>query len=473
MTDTLLGDLRGRFRETSQARLGEMAALLDALERAPHDVASLEQLAKHFHGLAGMGGTYGFPRVSELGDAGEGELLALVRAGAAPVAAQLARWQALVAEIRLALDGGEVPAAPRPAPFTVLLAGFDRELAAAIDEALDREGIACVAALPADVVVVFGEDAFEEKVRAIRSGADLFITRPVDVEALARRVVALRERKARPPRRILAVEDDPVAHTLLRGILGAAGYEVAICSEAAEFERTLIAFAPDLVLMDVQLTSDLSGHDLVRYVRQSQHFATLPVIVVTSDSQRRAMLDSAHAGADLFVPKPVDWDLLLSQIGAALDRATAVRELTDRDPLTGVLTRAAFETRARQLAAKGDAAALVLLDLDRFKEINDTRGHAAGDRVLASTGALLRRSVRASDAVARYGGEEFALLLDGMSVPSAVALCERLMADLQDAAGVTFSAGVAPLERDVDETLRRADAALYEAKRGGRARVVM
>lgn len=473
MTDTLLEDLRGRFRETSRVRLEEMASLIAALERDPRDGEALRQLAKHFHGLAGMGGTYGFPRVSELGDEAEAELLPLVRDGASPDAASIARWKSLLAEISRDLGRSGGPPAVPPAggrrAFTAHLAPFDP----AIAEALAREGITCVRDTPADATIVVGGDEFEEKVRAIRSGADVFVTKPYDVDALVRRVVALRERKARPPRRILAVEDDPTTGVLIRGFLGAAGYEVAICREASEFEKTLFAFEPDLVLMDVQLTNDVSGHDLVRYVRQSERFATLPVIVVTSDSQRRAILDSAQAGADLLVAKPVDWDVLLSQIAACLERATAVRELTERDPLTGVLTRAAFESRARQRAESGNAAVLVLLDLDHFKQINDTHGDAAGDRVLAATGALLRRSVRPKDIVARYGGEEFAVLLEDLSVPEAAALCERLLEEMASTIDVTFSAGVAALDRSFDEAFRRADAALYEAKRGGRGRVVV
>ena len=469
MTETLLGDLRGRFRETSRVRLEEMASLLDALGRDPSDAEALRKLAKHFHGLAGMGGTYGFPRVSELGDEAEGAMLPLVKRGAAPPAALIARWKEMHAEITRELDRGVTPRVPSPRLFNVHLVEFDPVVAAA----LEREEIVCSPDVPADVTVVIGGDEFEEKVRAIRSGADIFVTKPVDVDALVRRVVALRERKERPPRRILAVEDDATTGALLRGILGSAGYEVAICRDASEFEKMLLAFSPDLVLMDVQLASDVSGHDLVRYVRHSERFATLPVIIVTSDSERRAILDSAQAGADMLIPKPVDWDVLLSQIAAHLERASAVRELTERDPLTGVLTRAAFDTRARQRAESGQPAVLVLLDLDHFKRINDTHGHAAGDRVLASTGALLRRHLRQTDVVARYGGEEFALLLEDVPISDAVALCERLLDELSSAVNVTFSAGVSPLDGAFEETFRRADAALYEAKRLGRARVVV
>jgi diguanylate cyclase (GGDEF)-like protein len=241
----------------------------------------------------------------------------------------------------------------------------------------------------------------------------------------------------------------------------------------SEFEQTLLTFEPDLLLMDVHLGHDVSGYDLVRYIRQSDRFSTLPVIIVTSNGERRAMLDGTSAGADMLIAKPIDWDLLLSQIAARLERATIVRELTDRDPLTGVLTRGAFDARVRQRVQSGRGAVLALLDLDHFKVINDTHGHVAGDRVLASLGTLLRRRLRQNDIVGRYGGEEFALLLASVQLADAVRLCERLLHEFAQAQeGLTFSAGLAEMHESFDAAFRRADAALYEAKRNGRARVV-
>ncbi|HEX6087140.1 MAG TPA: diguanylate cyclase [Thermoanaerobaculia bacterium] len=490
MTDSLLAELRGRFREAARIRLVEMTVLLGCLERDLSDAAALQQLAKHFHALAGMGGTYGFPRVTELGDEAERVMGPLLKRAGTPDAAMVAHWWELAQEIGRELEK-EPEAGPNVPRFEVLVALADAELAARVAEALEREemrvrmvpgerppDVAIVDSLEAlealegvDVIVV-GEVGFEEKVRALRNGAEAFVSRPLDVVALVRRVAALRERRERPARRILAVEDDTVTIALIRGILTAAGYEIEVCRDPRDFEKMLDTFHPDLLLMDVQLSDEVTGHDLVRYVRQSERFSTLPVIIVTSDSERRAVLESTNAGADMLVTKPVDWDLLLSQIAARLERATVVRELTDRDPLTGVLTRGAFDARMRQRGARGRAA-LALIDLDHFKTINDTHGHAAGDRVLGSLGMLLRRRLRHNDVVARYGGEEFALLLEDVSVPDAVALCERLLSELTELEpGVTFSAGLAPLAESFEETFRRADAALYEAKRAGRARIV-
>jgi diguanylate cyclase (GGDEF)-like protein len=512
MSDTLLEDLRARFRETARIRLDEMTELL---ARAPGHEALLK-LARHFHFMAGMGGTYGYGGVSALGDEAEESILPLVRKGQLPDAAMVTRWRELVEAMKLALlrpaKGPAVkPAAPQE--FEVLLVESDDALAAAILDSLQREEMRVRRCSPEDAIailqgrlpdaaivnaaiaapflealrnvpdgesvgtiVIGGSAEFVDKVRAIRDGAHAFIARPVDIAALERRVTALRERRQHPARRILAVEDDLTTGTLLRGILTNGGYEVEVVRDPTEFEQRMLAFDPHLVLMDVQLNGEVSGHDLVRYLRQSERFSTIPVIIVTSDSERRAILDGASAGADVLIAKPVDWDLLLSQIAARLERAAAVRELTDRDPLTGVLTRGAFDARARQ-RARGVPAVLALLDLDRFKEVNDTHGHIAGDRVLAALGTLLRRRLRQSDIVARYGGEEFALLLEHSTVEDVIRVCEGLLEefsaiDHENGLHVTFSAGVTSLGESFDTAFRLADAALYEAKRSGRARVV-
>ena len=498
----LLADLRGRFREGARIRLVEMTVLLGCLERDLGDAAALQQLARHFHALSGMGGTYGFPRVTELAGEVEAVILPLTKRGGTPDAAMVARWWQHVDTISRELERDDGPLPKAVPKFDVLLVTSDSDLAGQVSEALEREDMRIRVCAPADAVgeldrhrpdaaivdsvelvdafrgrervdvIVVGDAGFETRVRAIRSGADAFMAKPVDVAALVRRVSVLRERKERPARRILAVEDDSVTIALIRGILSAAGYEVEVCRDPHEFEKTLIGFQPDLLLMDVQLSHDVTGHDLVRYVRQSERFSTLPVIIVTSDSERRALVEGTNAGADTLVTKPIDWDLLLSQISARLERATVVRELTEKDSLTGVLTRGAFDARLRQ-RGDGGRAVLVLLDLDHFKTINDTHGHAAGDRVLASLGTLLRRRLRHTDVVARYGGEEFALLLEDLGAEDAEELCARLLTELGELEpGVTFSAGLAPLQQSFDETYRRADAALYEAKHAGRARVV-
>ncbi len=175
-----------------------------------------------------------------------------------------------------------------------------------------------------------------------------------------------------------------------------------------------------------------------------------------------------------------------SQAGLALTNAWLVDRLkrsATTDGLTGVANRRAFdETFARELARAAradDPLSLVLVDLDRFKLLNDTHGHLAGDDVLRAVASCLEDEVRIGDSVARYGGEEFAVVLPGLDAADALAAAERLrtrVAALELGAAVTVSAGVSSFPLHANEPLgliRAADAALYASKRDGRDRVTV
>ena len=155
------------------------------------------------------------------------------------------------------------------------------------------------------------------------------------------------------------------------------------------------------------------------------------------------------------------------------------------DELTGVRNRSAFEQTCRDWLARqapdGQAVTLAMIDIDRFKAINDGLGHAAGDEVLRSVGRTLETNMRAGDLVFRYGGEEFALVLKGLSPDEAIAFAERLRrtvaSDVRSMSGeaVTVSVGVASSAfggGDLRSLLDRADQRLYQAKRLGRNRVI-
>jgi diguanylate cyclase (GGDEF)-like protein len=513
--------LRARFRASSATRLQDMTALLDVLARDPGDRIALETLARHFHGLAGLGSTYGFPRISALADEGEATAVPMTRGGAKPAADDLDRWRTLIAAMETELAAAEdgealaVDALPArtPCAFRVLLVEDDaaltdylapilrneamvvtivgtrrdglEALADSIPDALvvdlllpDGSGYDVIEALrempggaEAGAIVISAHDAFVDKLRAIRVGANAFEGKPLDVEALVRRLQSMRDRKFRMPERILTVEDDPIQTVIVRRILENAGYDVAVCDDPARFDEMLTSFTPDLLLMDVGLPGGVSGFDLVRYVRQNDRFGTLPVIFVTGAHDPEAIVRGVRSGGDDHLVKPVDAPRLLSSVASRLERARAMRSMTDRDALTGVLTRKAFQSRALQL----HEGALILIDVDHFKEVNDTHGHAAGDRVLAALGTLLRRGLRQTDLAARLGGDELVLLVENVSVEDGVRLARRLLEEFKaiDHGGfqATFSAGVARLANGLEAGLASADAAMYEAKRQGRAQV--
>lgn len=172
-----------------------------------------------------------------------------------------------------------------------------------------------------------------------------------------------------------------------------------------------------------------------------------------------------------------------SALDVSLEDVKALQHLAATDPLTGLANRRGGEKHiASEIArAKREKRPLscILLDIDRFKQVNDTYGHQAGDQLLRDISALLRRTVRAYDVLVRWGGEEFLLVLPGVDLDLARVLAERVrvaveMSDTHGIGAVTISAGVARFDNDYDfaATLRTADQRLYEAKASGRNCVV-
>jgi diguanylate cyclase (GGDEF)-like protein len=279
----------------------------------------------------------------------------------------------------------------------------------------------------------------------------------------------------------------------VRSTLEQAGYQVKLTVSPRHFNEEFSAYRPDLLILDIMLP-DVNGHDLARFVRQDDQHATLPIIFLTGERDQQARIATVEAGGDDHLVKPVHPSLLIASVAARLERSRFLKMLLNRDGLTRLLTHSSFMEQARALVdrkqheslngARHTPATMVILDIDHFKTINDSYGHQAGDRVLKSLSALLRRHVRRSDLIGRYGGEEFAILLDNVHENDSVRLMMRLLREFgqlehQAPNGsvfrVTFSVGVARLnapEMDLYGWFNAADGALYAAKKAGRNRVV-
>ena len=463
------------------------------------------------------------PAVSALGLEGERRCGA-VRSGPA-VASDLRLWRETAAALRQEIEGTATagPSVPDvPAPPTVVVADEDPAALQSLSLALEQEGFAIrseprlagvleASAMPEALIVDASADqaaAFAlvvavraradgartvvfvigkhggvlDRVEAIHCGADGHFTKPVDMGALVRRLRFLLEREQAEPPRVLSIEDDPQQAAFLRSVLTSGGCEVRTVSDPLRLEAELAAFRPDLVLMDVVLPG-VSGYDLVRSLRQDERFTTLPVIILTTRGELDSRIEAARAGGDEHLVKPVSPGLLLSTVAARVERGRFLRLLVERDGLTGLLTHTTLLERARAAVAKKRREprrhwVWMMIDLDRFKAVNDTHGHPAGDRVLVRLAGLLRARLRAADVIGRYGGEEFAVVLEDISGEDAVRLVERLRGEFaameqisreRVAFHVTFSAGLAVLEdgETVSSWVNAADRALYEAKEGG------
>jgi diguanylate cyclase (GGDEF)-like protein len=272
----------------------------------------------------------------------------------------------------------------------------------------------------------------------------------------------------------------------MRQLLEQHQIEVSTLMNPLRFWETLEEIAPELLILDVDMP-EVNGSELCRVVRSDPRWAHLAVIFVTAHRDRETIEELFQAGADDYLAKPIVETELITRVTNRLDRVRLHRRQADTDSLTGLASRSKASEGLSQLLSLADRFAqpvsVAMLDLDRFKQVNDSHGHAAGDLVLRTLGERLRRDFRGDDVVGRWGGEECIVGMYGMRREDGV---RRLTDTLEHfshkrfACGtgtftVSFSAGVAEYPSDgpdLESTLRAADEALYRAKESGRAKVL-
>jgi diguanylate cyclase (GGDEF)-like protein len=286
--------------------------------------------------------------------------------------------------------------------------------------------------------------------------------------------------------RILSMEDDPLQAAQIRAVLEAAGAEVRWCADPHAFPAELAAFSPQLVLMDVMLPGR-TGYDLVRSLRQAPATADLPVLFLTTQGQLAARLESAWAGGDEHLLKPLSATMLLAAVTARLERSRRVQLLHDHDELTRGLTRARFLDRAGTVAgrqARDDPrqpARWAMVELDDLASIHERHGRQSADRVVATLAALLRRRLPGA-VLGRYDAGTLALLLEGLAAGHLAARIDEARREFAAMEHrftgripfrATFSAGLAALApaMDLEAWQQAAIRALGAAKAAGGNRV--
>ena len=276
------------------------------------------------------------------------------------------------------------------------------------------------------------------------------------------------------------VDDDDDGRDALAALLEAHGYGVMSARDGSEALRTTERDSPSLVISDVVMPF-VDGFELVRKLRARATSADVPVILLTGHDETTRRVEGLDLGADDFLAKPVAPAELLARVRVHLRHAERRRELERRvhvDPLTEVLNRrGVMVTLSRELERSrrdGTPMSVLMLDVDRFKQLNDNHGHAAGDAVLRSIARRLSEAVRAVDLVGRLGGDEFVVVIPGGDEVAAAALADRIalmrMGPVETdgrTIDVGVSAGAATLRagETIDDLLDRADRAMYRHKR--------
>jgi len=287
------------------------------------------------------------------------------------------------------------------------------------------------------------------------------------------------------PRRVLLVEPSLRECTRLRNELIAGQMEVYAASDLITAVRALSDFQPNLILAHMRLPT-YGGMELVRRMKEDCSTRSIPVILYSDIATAEERIKALDLGAADLLTKPLVCAELIARVRAALKARHTLSMLEQQaylDSLTGLANRGVLEDQLRRqwdaCRRRDTPLAVMIVDLDHFKAINDMFGHAAGDEVLRQTARTLAQSVRSSDLVARYGGEEFVVVAPDCPLAAAVTLAQRFRADLaqQTVFGygtdimVTASVGIATADwtkGSPTELCRQADQALYQAKRSGR-----
>jgi len=290
-----------------------------------------------------------------------------------------------------------------------------------------------------------------------------------------------------PHATLLLVDDDEMNRDALSRRLVRAGYAVLTAGGGDSAFRLLAAHRIDVVLLAVVMPG-ISGIEVLRRIRETRSIANLPIIMVTAKDGSDDTAEALELGANDYITKPVDCAVALARIRTQLTARRA-------DPLTGLPNRVLFMDRLEQRMARAAASgshdyAVLFLDVDRFKVINDSLGHVAGDNLLIALSHRLELSLRSTDTVSRFhgeytlarlGGDEFTILLDSVrDAATAHAVAERLVAtvsqpfdvqgrDVATSVSIGVVMGDGRYQHAVD-IVRAADTAMYSAKDAGKGR---
>lgn len=328
----------------------------------------------------------------------------------------------------------------------------------------------------------------ERRVEAAHAGASLFLPKPVDAYAFCAAVDQMLALGRDEKMRVLVVDDDLEFAGCVAAVLEPVGISMRAVTDATRLVETLEETRPDLVLLDAMLPG-VSGWDAIRIVRTIPEWRDLPIVVLTGRTDLESRVCAFDAGADDYLAKPLVPEELLARVRVRLDRRRLLREMTERDPLTHCLSRRtllhAFASRLSEARRHGQVLSAALIDVDRFKRVNDSYGHLVGDHVLMALGRLLGERFRLEDLRGRWGGEEFVIVFPNSGAATAAGVLSRVLDEFAripfrgergERFFVTFSAGIGSFPSDgasVDALLRAADRRLYAAKRGGRGQVIV
>lgn len=371
------------------------------------------------------------------------------------------------------------------------------------------------------VVMVTALSDIEDRVKGLEAGADEFLTKPIDDTALLARVKSLSrmktvidELKLRNKTnaelggnifeikdnfrdsKILIIDDDIIQAKNLKSNLAKLTDQVKVITSSSQVDEQG-AFVPDLIIINCQI-EDEDPLRIVVMIKSRPILKNSVIMLLVEDNNIPKVIKGMEIGVNDYFMYPVDASELIARVKTQLRRKQYqddLREeleesvdLSTKDGLTGVFNRRYFDIHLEQMIERAKEKnipfCLMILDVDHFKQVNDTYGHQAGDEVLKTMTAKLKSCFRVTDLIARYGGEEFTVILRDVDLEEGKQIAERTRMQIEELQfnisdhcspiKCTVSIGIARynLQETASQLIEHADKALYEAKESGRNRIV-
>lgn len=337
-----------------------------------------------------------------------------------------------------------------------------------------------IVAQGAKVFILSGNADFHQHLSAVRAGVHAYIEKPADAGFIVSKIRNVLQLHGNRPSKVLIVDDQRSVAEYYASVLRDSGMVVQVESTPSDVLHIMNETMPDLVLLDLNMP-DVSGQELAAIIRHQEQFHSIPIVFLTAEEiEKKSCL--LELGTDVLLKHKVSIEEFVLHIKSRVNRAKTLSSKMYKDSLTGLLNHAqvqrSLEKEFLRSRRYNTPLSVVMIDIDKFKTINDKYGHLVGDKVILALSNLLDQRLRATDYIGRFGGEEFLVVMPNCIVDDAGRIINKLrvvFSELKfDANGeefsVSFSAGISGIEEALSalDQLKRADDALYMAKMRGR-----
>ena len=283
---------------------------------------------------------------------------------------------------------------------------------------------------------------------------------------------------------VVLADDDPSIRLMVRHVLESEDFDIVEASDGLEAIKAVEKHHPALILLDAVMPG-IDGFTTCQQIKE-KGFTDIPVMMITGLDDDASVERAYEVGAIDFITKPIKWAVLKHRVKSVVAKVIAERKvqlLAYRDTLTNLPNRLLFADRLEQAIVRSERSrtsmALMLVDIDDFKLVNDSFGHDAGDKLIKAVGDLIAKSLRRADTIARLGGDEFAVIIEGIDGPEdAISIADNLttilehnvrLDDQETYTSASIGIAVYPEDgKDARTLLKNADTAMFRAKENGR-----